>query len=183
MPTIEYSRAIGGRVGFASLCNERKFQIAYEIGTDRGVFANDFLNIWRGEMLYCVDPYEPYNEMFQDRLPDLLMATHLLAAHARRSRVVKATSLSVAQAVLAKDFPHPSFVYIDANHVYEEVAGDVLAWWVALLPGGILAGDDFDDEHHGVMKAVGEFADKANLKIQLVSDYNRPPSWFMEKPK
>lgn len=173
---------MGGRVGFASLCNQRGYQIAYEIGTDKGIFARDFLDVWRGEMLYCVDPYEPYNEMFQDRLPDLLMATHLLAAHVRRSRIVKATSLSIAQAVLAKDFPAPSFVYIDANHVYEEAVMDVYAWWDCLLPGGILAGDDFDDEHWGVMKAVGEFADKANLTIQLVSDYNRPSSWFMEKP-
>ncbi len=47
--------------------------------------------------------------------------------------------------------------------------------------GGILAGDDFDIHHPGVMQAVKEFAEELDLRVDLTTDYDRGPSWYIEK--
>lgn len=46
------------------------------------------------------------------------------------------------------------FVMIDANHDYEDVRADILAWTPKLRPGGVLAGDDYS--WPGVWRAVHE---------------------------
>lgn len=49
------------------------------------------------------------------------------------------------------------FVFIDANHEYEHVKNDILAWYPKIKPGGILAGHDyFPDPTNGVYVAVNE---------------------------
>ena len=73
----------------------------------------------------------------------------------------------------AKEFEDKSvdFVFIDADHRYESVKKDIVAWIPKIRPGGIIAGHDYDfedydekyinedghgDRHHGVIKAVNE---------------------------
>ena len=49
------------------------------------------------------------------------------------------------------------FVFIDGDHRYDEVRADIAAWLPKLKPGGLLAGDDYDqDSHPGVWRAVRE---------------------------
>lgn len=49
------------------------------------------------------------------------------------------------------------FVLIDANHDYEEVKKDILAWLPKIKPGGVIAGDDYNPTSFpGVVKAVHE---------------------------
>lgn len=51
----------------------------------------------------------------------------------------------------------PDFVFIDANHTYDDVRADILAWLPKVKPGGILAGHDYSPEMFpGVCKAVDE---------------------------
>ena len=47
-------------------------------------------------------------------------------------------------------------VFIDADHRYESVKADILAWMPKVKKGGILAGHDYVDGHNGVIKAVNE---------------------------
>jgi hypothetical protein len=47
-------------------------------------------------------------------------------------------------------------VMIDANHNYEHVMQDVALWRPHMLPGGILAGDDYSENFPGVQRAVRE---------------------------
>lgn len=172
------STLVGGRLDFARLCNDRGYKVAVEIGTDRGIFARDFLDRWRGEILYCVDIWEPYPEMDWPRWADLTVAILNTSRHSDRIRIIKLPSLLAATAV----FKLPSFVYIDGDHRQNFVEADIRAWWGKLLPGGILAGDDYDSEHQGVIEAVDQFSAALGLRVQLTTDYNRPPSWFIEKP-
>lgn len=56
-------------------------------------------------------------------------------------------------------FGHASldFVFIDADHTYEAVKEDILAWRPKMKPGGIMAGHDLSNpEFPGVRKAVQE---------------------------
>jgi hypothetical protein len=73
------------------------------------------------------------------------------------------------------------FVYIDGSHSYESVRNDIAAWWPLVAPGGILAGDDYGRQLPGVVQAVDEFAIANGLTVQLTTDYDREPSWFIEK--
>jgi len=47
-------------------------------------------------------------------------------------------------------------VFIDADHRYESVKADILAWMPKVKHGGILAGHDYIPMHDGVIQAVDE---------------------------
>lgn len=163
------------RAELADLCNDLNLIRAVEVGTDRGLFAWDFLARWRGEMLWCVDSYEPYPEMPYDRRGDLAIAANVLAPYADRVKIVVASSIEAARIM----GPWPQFVYIDGAHAYDAVRADIAVWWDVLIPGGILSGHDFDQEHADVMRAVTEFADANGLTVQLTQD--APASWWVQK--
>jgi predicted O-methyltransferase YrrM len=176
MARIKRSDTVGHRLDFAAICNARDLRTAVEVGTDRGIFAADFLERWRGELLYCVDPWVPYPQMPWLRDGDLAMAAALLAPHARRVRIVRATSADAARWLGMMDF-----VYIDGSHAFSDCAADLELWWPSVRPGGLLAGHDFDEEHHEVKAAVMEFAGRHGLTVEFGTEYNAPPSWYFEK--
>src|SRR4051812_28921029 len=55
------------------------------------------------------------------------------------------------------------FVFLDAEHVYEDVLDDLKTWWPKVKPGGIIAGHDFNGE--GVYKAVMEFFPSSPIDV------------------
>ena len=57
------------------------------------------------------------------------------------------------------------FVFIDANHEYEEVKKDIELWYPKVKKGGIFAGHDYSDTWQGVVKAVNEWSLKNNIEI------------------
>jgi hypothetical protein len=178
---ISRSPEIADRRDFAHLCNKHGLVEAVEVGTDRGLFAFDFVTKWKGYTLLCVDPYLPYPEMPFDRLPDLVMAVVRLAPFAEHVKFVRETSLGF----LSKYDPNAriDFIYIDGAHDYDSVREDVAAWWDRLMPGGILAGHDFDEHHPGVVRAVTEFARANDLAIYHTFEAGTTPSWYVHKPK
>ena len=49
------------------------------------------------------------------------------------------------------------FIFIDANHGYKYVKGDIQNWWLKLKIGGLMCGDDYVDKPtYGVIRAVTE---------------------------
>ena len=55
------------------------------------------------------------------------------------------------------------FVFIDANHDYEHVCGDIRSWLPKIRPGGILAGHDYG-EPCGVKQAVDELIENPLIR-------------------
>lgn len=70
----------------------------------------------------------------------------------------KVTLVACDTAAAARQFMDGtvSLVFIDADHSFEGVKRDILAWWPKVRAGGIIAGHDFSHEYAGVMQAVGE---------------------------
>lgn len=177
------SKTIQRRSQLAELCNKKKARKVVEVGTDRGEFARQFLDIWTGPTMLCVDNYEPYplsgskSAILIDRTPDMLAAIQHLAPHHSRYRLIKADSVDLAKNLRPE---YVDFVYIDASHEYKDVQADLKAWLPVVRKGGILAGHDYGDGRNPneVIKAVDEFAKEHKLDIELTTDYNEPISWF-----
>jgi hypothetical protein len=66
-------------------------------------------------------------------------------------------------------------IYVDGSHEEEDVYADILAYWEALAPRGVLFGDDWDWD--GVRLAVERFAREEQRKIRHVAD-----KWVLDKP-
>lgn len=174
---------LANRLQFADLCTHRGIRRAVEVGTDRGLFAEPFLARWPiGEILVCVDPWAPYDAMPFDRLPDLLIASHLLAPFRSRVRLLRMSSLEAARQLPGLPYHSPGFVYLDGDHDLPAITADLVAWWPLVTPGGILAGHDYTEECDTVRRAVDAFADRLGLEVRITRDANESYSWWIEKP-
>jgi len=77
------------------------------------------------------------------------------------------------------------FVYIDGDHTYDYVKGDIAAWWPKVKPGGILSGHDYIARNprkghiYGVIQAVDEFANLYGLTVLTTDD--EFPTWWVTK--
>ncbi len=110
---------------------------------------------------------DPYLEaMYQD------LCTY--SATERRSDVHVHRGLSVE---VAKTLPDRSFdlVYIDADHHYDAVLGDLFAYADKVKEGGILMGDDFledlslKDGMYATVDAVNTFVKRSGYKCLMVT--------------
>jgi hypothetical protein len=57
------------------------------------------------------------------------------------------------------------FIFIDANHDYDNVKKDIDAWYPKVKIGGIIAGHDYDKYWFGVVEAVNDFFTGKNILI------------------
>ena len=78
----------------------------------------------------------------------------------------------------ASSDPHKfDLIFLDGDHSYQGVQKDIDNWYPRLVPGGILAGHDFDIQWYGVVLAVLDFVQKERLKLYLSVD----AVWWVEK--
>jgi predicted O-methyltransferase YrrM len=89
-----------------------------------------------------------------------------------------AASSDVAAEVLRQRKIQADLIYIDGAHDYRAVRADLRAYWPLLRPGGTMIGDDFTTHWHGVVRAVSEFADRHDLKLNDMGG-----KWLLRKPQ
>jgi predicted O-methyltransferase YrrM len=70
-------------------------------------------------------------------------------------------------------------IFIDAEHTYEEVKADILAWWKHLRDDGVMIGHDyFTKQYPGVNQAVAElFGDK----VETIGESVHGAMWKVKK--
>lgn len=152
--------------------------IGAEIGTDNGNHARQILNLLDCK-LYLIDIWEDYYETnYLNEKPRLVKhrSTEKLIKDKFRKdnvEVIKGKSVKIAKQFVDNFF---DFVYIDANHTYENVKADILAWRPKVKPGGVICGHDYCDECEGVKKAVDELLPNA-----ISTDKIRYPDWYWRK--
>jgi hypothetical protein len=154
-----------------------------EVGVAQGYFSEFILQTWPGS-LWMVDRWESnpdYDEDY-DQEENYRLALQVERHYVPRAHIVRKSSLEAV-----KDFPDGllDFVYLDANHRYEEVLKDLTAWFPKVKRGGIFAGDDYGcldempvDFGHGqlsfgVKRAVDEWAlfEKRSISINWLAQW------------
>ena len=61
-------------------------------------------------------------------------------------------------------------VYIDADHSYQGVKNDLALSYNKVKKGGLICGHDYSSRFEGVVRAVNEFCQEKNLKINFLSN-------------
>ena len=63
------------------------------------------------------------------------------------------------------------WIYIDGDHSYEGCLADLETCLSIMKPKGIIFADDYKNGKLGVMKAIDEFVEKHNFKLQVFRNY------------
>jgi len=154
-----------------------------EIGTWKGDFAAVILAERRPRRLYLVDPWEyRTEEAYEQASYGGKMEGGQMALERMYQSVLERFKTEIADGRVvvmrrrstdaAAEFAPESldWVYIDGDHSYDGVRADLSAYFAAVRPGGLLAGDDYGHEgswfEDGVKRAVDEFATRcAGLEV------------------
>ena len=155
----------------------------YKTGAEIGVFNGEFLRGLRRERndikLYLIDPYKEYIDN---------SITDSQSVHDHRYNMVK-DAISGCNAELIRESSREAisrfedksldFVYIDANHSYEEVLFDINNWSKKVKDGGIIAGHDYDLCHKDVIRGVDEFFIQEKYEFLVICE--RDSIWVIPK--
>ena len=82
-------------------------------------------------------------------------------------------------------FPEASFdwLYIDSSHAYEHTGKELRLAERLVKPGGVICGDDWSDDpghpHHGVRRAVEEFAAASDFRLVYADARDR--QWALRR--
>jgi hypothetical protein len=160
-----------------------------EIGVNRGIFAEEVMNSWRGRRYIAVDPWDTddvvdyiddVNSPDKDRDKDMNEALRRLEPYADRVSVMRMLSTEAAHQFVDGTV---DAVYIDAMHHYHAVMSDMQLWWGKIRSGGLMLGHDYVLGRYNrailtVRPAVLEFARKVRVPVFCTLDH----SWYMQKP-
>lgn len=142
----------------ANVINKRGFKIGAEIGCAGGR-TTQFLLQNTDVILYAVDLWKtpPINVDWgiQYRTWDFDNIRNWYETRTKKfkSRIRELRGISWEMAEKVED-NSLDFVFIDADHEYESVVRDILAWTPKVKPGGMVSGHDI--HFPGVLKAINE---------------------------
>jgi len=154
----------------ADLINKNNFKNIIEIGCAYGNLAEYLLNNTTLEKLYSVDPYTAYPQMpcvqTQDDY-DLMFgyATEKLKKYKNKFELIRQRSEIAITYFLNKNI---NFIFLDGNHVFEEVKWEIEHYSKILKPNSILSGHDIT-VFEGVDKAVNEYKVKSGKELFVLS--------------
>lgn len=162
---------------FVSKLDLRNLKVV-EVGVFEARNADNIMKKLDVAEMVLIDPYEEYVD-YHELNEECGFDLYKIKAEARKRMnkygfKVKWIYEFSDQASQKLEDDYYDFIYIDGNHQYEYAKKDIELYYPKLKEGGILAGDNIDND--GVIKALGEFALKNNLKI--IMDY---PDWIIFK--
>lgn len=167
--------------------------VGVEIGVYQGDFSFQVLNSWSNIKLFSIDcwenqPNEIYTDLHNHTSKDF---DNIYLDVLQRSKSFNERSIILRkyskQAVEMFEDNSLDFVYLDANHRYEQVKTDIEMWFPKVKSHGIISGHDFIEDgvrlvegcptDFGVQKAVKEFFNN-QLVFHTVESY---ANWFHVK--
>lgn len=176
-----------------------KNPVGAEIGVYRGEMSRRLLDNIPGLTLYMIDLWSPtayegkgdesaseemrreYQENADSNMITACVNVDIFGI-GKRAIILRDESTNVAKKFNDRFF---DFVYIDADHSYEGVKADIIAWLPKVKKSGWLCGHDYG-YFPGVKKAVDEYFGDKNYKfgeeeidlscIETPGDY----TWFVK---
>lgn len=131
------------RDDLAFLFDELNFNVGAEVGIEQGLYSEVLCKANPSLELYCIDPLEPYAG-YREHVSKDKMNKFYDTAQARlkpfNCTIVRKYSLDAVQNF---DDNSLDFVYIDANHNFQNTTNDLIEWSKKVKVGGIIAGHDF----------------------------------------
>ena len=156
--------------------------IGAEIGVEQGVFSEIICQIDNVIKLYSIDAwraYSRYRDHTRQEKLDKFYEISRIRLKPYNCEIVRKYSLDAA-----RDFMDNSldFVYIDANHDYEHVYGDLSVWSKKVKKGGIVSGHDYirrkgQDQFYAVVKAVNDYVQANEINELFIYQQESPASW------
>ncbi len=164
------------------------FKKGVEVGVARGVYSEILLKSIPGLELFCVDPWTVYRGGRRGGRKSVQFAAYdeavgRLADY--NAHIIRKFSTNAVKAFVNDSL---DFVFIDANHNFDYVIEDIVAWSRKVKAGGIVSGHDyykFNDS--GVIEAVNSYVNfhKVELNLTLRNDDmprdDRWPTWWWVK--
>jgi len=180
------------RNDFYKLIDEMNLLNCAEIGVQSGNFSSTLLNSTKLKKLHLIDCWQ-YQLIYQDsanvdqkKQDELYELVKSKFKNDLRVNIIKKFSKDALQIFQRNSL---DFIYIDADHKYEEVKKDIQMWYTRLKKGGILAGHDYfngislDYSIFGVKRAVDEFVNLNNFKLNVTTNDGSFNSWYFIKTK
>jgi hypothetical protein len=155
--------------------NRNNFKVGAEIGCEAGITTSHLLRYCSQLHLYAVDtwgdlvPEELRSKAYNYHLKNFSMIYPRFIKHTKpyHNRLTILRGISWEMAGHVKD-ESLDFIFIDADHGYETVMKDILAWGPKVRPGGLISGHDYDPNHqdtYGVVQAVDEYFGKDGFSL------------------
>ena len=170
----------------AVLSGRRDLCVA-EIGARYGESSAALIRLLSVAEYHIIDPYTAYTGYSNDgffrslnRSGDRIMKSTQRYLNKLNSSVTFHRKMSNDPELL-QTFGDLKFdlVFIDGNHQYEFVIEDLSNYWSRIAQGGVLVGDDY--HLVGVRRAVQDFVDAQNLKIETFGQHSGHPKLFVIK--
>ena len=152
-------------------------RVGCEVGVAFGTQSEHIILNTDVKRLYSIDPYIPFARILDFIPNDPIQSQQWMDVHAQvtmarlspykdRCELIRKKSVDAA-----RDFLDDSldFVYIDGEHTYEAVRGDLNAWYPKIRLGGVIIGDDYTERFAGLRRATDEFVLQRGLQLDLRS--------------
>lgn len=159
---------------------KNEYTIGAEVGCEKGNTTIRLLECFPRLQLYAVDLWGSQPEV----LTEYCKATYKdwnfktiklefysqIKPHKQRVTILQGVSWEMAKLVEDQSL---DFVFIDADHGYESVKKDIIAWTPKLKSKGMVSGHDINLQ--GVIQATSEMVQEGRLK------YGEDKCWYCKK--
>ena len=163
--------------------------VGAELGVHKGHLTPGLIEWLRPAHLYVVDPWYLLGPTWDWAAGDRSTVDGLRSVIKRLKPHLES---GLAEVVIADDRLFLAdlddaaldWVYVDSSHAYEHTLQELELLVTKVRPGGVIAGDDWqsdpDNRHHGVCKAVREYA--AAGRIELFHSDDQTKQWAARTP-
>jgi hypothetical protein len=163
-----------------------KDMVICEIGVFKGEFSEKILSLMHPKELKLVDIF--HGKMCSgDKDGNYIVWTDLEDEYSKLKQKYstneKVSLLKGKSSLIMKEFPDYYFdlIYIDGDHSYEGVLSDLTISNLKVKENGYICGHDYiSPRFDGVVRAVNEFCEKNNLKINYLTK-DGCPSYCIKK--
>jgi len=163
---------------FPALLRDLGHKVGVEIGVNKGKYSKWLCHQIKGLKLFLVDPYVTYEDSgyYADQdYQDACFEEAQIRVARYNCEFIRKPSMEAVNDFLDNSL---DFIYIDANHQYENVVEDIAHWSKKVKPGGIVSGHDYSPYMFQVKAAVDGWVKSKKIKTWFLTEYR---NWFYVK--